>query len=190
MWWPEPARRLLAVGGVAVVAALAAGCTAQPLYSGSVAPEIGAPAAVTATLGNVNVAPVGTREAQEVRNELIFLLSGGRGNPVDAPYRLSLSAYASSQSSTVANTVGIEQAPTSSVMTFVGTYTLTESGTGRVLGQGARRAATAYDTPAEPFAAQRVVRDAQNRSARELAALLVAAVAADLATGRNAAAPK
>jgi LPS-assembly lipoprotein len=191
MWWPERARRLPAAGGALALAVLVAGCTAQPLYSGSVAPAVGAPAAVTAALGQVNVAPVTTREAQEVRNELIFLLSGGRGNPAGAPYELALSAYAFAASSTYTQITAQEQAPNSQVMTFVGSYTITEAATGRVVGSGTRRAAAAYDVPTrQPFAEQRAARDAQNRSARELAALLVAAVAADLATGRNAAPPQ
>jgi LPS-assembly lipoprotein len=186
----ERSRHLLTAIGMATVAAVVAGCTAQPLYSTSVAPAAGNNTSVTAALGQVNVAPVTTREAQEVRNELIFLLSGGGGNPVDAPYELTLSAYASSQSSTAVNTVGIEQAPTAAIMSFVGTYTLTESGTGRVVGKGTRHATALYDVPINrPFAEQRSARDAQDRSARELAALLAAAIAADLATGRKAAAP-
>ncbi|MBX3531241.1 MAG: hypothetical protein KF849_11580 [Rhizobiaceae bacterium] len=190
MWWPERAGRRLSAGSAALVAVLLAGCTAQPLYSGSVAPSVnpGAATPVKATLGQVNVAPVTTREAQEVRNELIFLLSGGRGNPAAAPYELTLSAYAVAASSTYTQVTTQEKAPNSQIMTFVGTYTIREAGTGRVVGTGTRRATAAYDVPSnQPFAEQRAARDAQNRSARELAALLVAAVAADLATGRNAA---
>lgn len=186
----ERSRNLLTAIGMAIVAAVA-GCTAQPLYSTSVAPEVGGNnTSVAAALGQVNVAPVTTREAQVVRNELIFLLSGGRGNPAGASYDLTLRAYPSSQSATAVNTVGVEQAPTSAIMSFTGTYTLTESGTRRVIGNGTRHATALYDFPVnQPFAEQRAVRDAQDRSARELAALLAAAIAADLATGRKAAAP-
>jgi LPS-assembly lipoprotein len=172
--------------------ALLAGCTAQPLYSSSVAPaartEAGA-ADTASALGSVNVSPVTTRAAQQVRNELIFLLGGGRGNPADAPYRLSLSAYAFSESSAITQVTGLENAATSAIMTFVGSYTLTDAKTGRVVGSGERRATAAYDVSPQPFAAARAVRDAEDRSARDLAALVAASVGADLATGRKAAQP-
>lgn len=188
MWWLRAYR-----AAALAVALAAAGCTAQPLYSGAVSPAIapeGAPAGRVAALAEINVAPVSTRDAQVVRNELIFLLSGGRGNPAGAPYALALRANSRSESSTVVNTVGVEQAPTASVLSFIGTYTLTEVSSGRVLGRGTRRAVASYDVPSQPFAAQRAERDAENRAARELAAFLATAVAADLAHGRNAAAVK
>jgi LPS-assembly lipoprotein len=198
MWWPDRTRAKAATGPAWRVAlatgalALLAGCTAQPLYSSSVAPaartETGA-ADTASALGSINVAPVTTRAAQQVRNELIFLLTGGRGTPADAPYRLALSAYAFSESSAITQVTGLENAATSAIMTFVGSYTLTDAKTGRVVGSGERRATAAYDVSPQPFAAARAVRDAEDRSARDLAALVAASVAADLATGRKAAQP-
>jgi LPS-assembly lipoprotein len=189
MWLPD---RLLKTVGAAAMAALA-GCTAGPLYSSSVAPlaVAGAPApTMSAVLGSVSVSEVRTRQAQEVRNELIFLLSGGRGSPVEAPYTLTLSASSASASSATTVITGVELAPTSAILTFTGAYVLRDSETQRIVGRGTRRATASYDVPLQPFAAQRAVRDAENRAARELAALLAAAVAADLATGRNAAEPE
>ena len=186
MWLP---RRLVGAGAALAASLTLAGCTAQPLYSTSVAPSVSEAGGRTRdALRAVRVAPVNSREAQEVRNELIFLLSGGQGNAKNPAYELALSAYASSVSSTIAPIVGREQVPTSQLLTFTGNYTLTEAGTGRVLGRGTRQALANYDVPVQPFAEQRALRDAQDRAGRELAALLAAAVAADLATGREAAA--
>lgn len=189
MWWPDRVRGRLSVAALAA-AALAASCTAQPLYSSSVAPAAATaePAgSVAAALASVNVDPVSTREAQQVRNEMIFLMSRGRGNPDGAAYTLGLSAYAFAQNSAVTILTNTEQAPSSQVMVFVGRYTLRDAATGKVVAQGERRASAAFDNPQQPFAAARAARDAQNRSARELAALLVASIGADLATGRTAA---
>lgn len=183
----SPRRPALGAPAALVAAVLLAGCTVQPLYSGSVSPAVDAGAAgrVTAVLGQVYVEPVSTRAAQEVRNELIFQLSGGRGNPVDAPYRMRLSASRFTERSTVVNTSDLEQSPTASILTFVGSYRVTEAATGRLVASGQRRATANYDVPNQPFAQQRAVRDAENRAARELAAFLSMAVAADLSTGRG-----
>lgn len=192
MWLSERRIGCRPAGRAAVLAAalaVLAGCTAQPLYSSSVSPRAQAgasPSSTAVALTSVNVAPVQTRSAQEVRNELIFLLSGGRGNPSNAAYTVELSAYPYAESSTVTGTVGVEQAATSSVMTFVGQYTLREAATGRIIGTGSRRATAAFDNPRQPYATRRAAIDAENRAGRELAALLASAVAADLATGRNA----
>src|SRR5690606_15624123 len=70
-----------------------AGCTVQPLYSsagagstigGSVAPDM------RSKLASVAVEPVGDIFGQQVRNQLIFLLSGGSGEPANPVYRLRL----------------------------------------------------------------------------------------------------
>jgi LPS-assembly lipoprotein len=187
MWSSRRFARMRPAAVAAAAMLVLSACTAQPLYSGSVAPQVdaGIPGQrIAAATAQIRVAEVTTREAQQVRNELIFLLAGGRGNPAEAPYSLALSAYSFSESSALATIAGTEQAPTSAIMSFIGAYTLTETASGRVLGSGTRRATASYDVPGQPFAAQRAIRDAQDRSARELAAFLSSAIAADLAHGR------
>ena len=189
---PDRPRRRRASAALVAVAMLLGACTAGPLYTTSVAPKAGVDGASTETreaLASIHVVPVTNRAAQAVRNELIFLLSRGRGNEGNAPYELTLTAYSFTEASTVADLAGPELAPTSSILTFVGSYRLTEASNGRLIGRGERRATAALDTPRQPFAEQRARLDGENRAARELAALLAAAVAADLATGRNAAEP-
>ncbi len=42
-------------------------------------------------LRDVEIAPIEGRVGQQLRNDIIFELSGGAGNPTGAPYRLHLS---------------------------------------------------------------------------------------------------
>lgn len=75
-------------------AVLIAGCSVQPLYSsnhgagsaigGSVTPDM------RTKLASIAIDPAGDIFGQEVRNELIFLFSGGAGEPANPAYRLSL----------------------------------------------------------------------------------------------------
>ena len=188
MWLPdsgpdsEPSRSL--ARATAIVASLAVGlvasaCTVRPLYSNAVVP--GASAPIAAQLGSVSVKPVGTREAQEVRNQLIFLLAGGQGNPDAAAYTLDLRVTSFSSAAAVIQVSTTTQSPTSSLLTMNGYYTLTESATGKVVGNGNRSVSAAHDVPQQQFAALRSQRDAENRAARELAELLHLAIAQDLA---------
>ena len=91
-------RRIFTFAAFACLVALA-GCTVQPLYGNS-AP--GAPGqTVRADLASVAVAPVSERVSQEVRNHLIFILSGGAGEPAAPQYtaRLSVSVADASAAS-------------------------------------------------------------------------------------------
>lgn len=189
MWSPDSAgqarvaRRAGVLAGVLALAMLGAACTVRPLYSDAVAP--GAPGPMAAQLASIAVKPVGTRQAQEVRNQLIFLLGGGQGNPDAGLYTLDLSVGSHSSAAAVVQVSTTTQSPTSSLLTMTGYYTLTESATGRVVASGNRSVSAAHDVPQQQFAALRSERDAENRAARELAELLHLAIAQDLskATG-------
>src|SRR5690606_34733126 len=83
-------------------AVLMAGCTVQPLYSsgagaggtigGSVTPDM------RTKLASVAIDPAGDVFGQQVRNELIFLLAGGAGEPANPTYRLGLGLSSSTLS--------------------------------------------------------------------------------------------
>ncbi len=182
---PERGSRLgvragLAAGLLAVVLSGSA-CTVRPLYSDAVAP--GASGPMAAQLASISVKPVSTREAQEVRNQLIFLLGRGQGNPAAGTYTLDLSVASHSSAAAVVQVSTTTQSPTSSLLTMTGYYTVTESATGRVVAEGNRAVSSAYDVPQQQFAALRSERDAQNRAARELAEMLHLAIAQDLSRG-------
>jgi LPS-assembly lipoprotein len=176
-----PGRRARAIVALIAACALTSACTVRPLYSDAIAP--GASAPVAARLASVSVKPVGTREAQEVRNQLIFLLAGGQGNPEAGTYTLDLTVTSFSSAAAVVQVSTTTQSPTSSLLTMTGLYRLVESATGRVVATGRRQISSAYDVPTQQFAALRSQRDAENRAARELAELLHLAIAQDLSKG-------
>jgi len=183
---PDSAQRSRPVKAGVVAAMLAVGflgaaCTVRPLYSDAVAP--GATAPMAAQLASVSVKPVETRQAQEVRNHLIFLLGRGQGNPDAGAYTLKLAVTSYSTAAAVVQVSTTTQSPTSSLLTMSASYTLTDSVTGAVIATGRRQVSSAYDVPTQQFAALRSQRDAENRAARELAELLHLAVAQDLSRG-------
>ena len=180
---PESAPRGFAARTGLVAAFLAAsllgaGCTVRPLYSDAVAP--GASAPMAAQLALVSVKPVSTRQAQEVRNQLIFLLGGGQGSPGAPGYVLDIAVSSHSSAAAVIQVSTSTQSPTSSLLTMTALYTLTDAATGRVVARGRRAISSAYDVPQQQFAALRSERDAENRAARELAEQLRFAIAQDL----------
>lgn len=160
--------------------AFSAGCTVRPLMATDVAPT----GAMGEGLSAVAVEPVNTRYAQEVRNQLIFLLNKGQGQPADARYSLALRVR--ERSLTAARVqIATEQEPTASVMQVSADYQLTDARTGAVVAQGKRQISAAYDNPRQEYASLRAERDAQDRAARELAEALHLALAQDLARARN-----
>src|SRR5262245_21390884 len=93
---PERVKRrsvLLLPTAVLLVAGLAAasGCTVRPLYTDTPAPVEGT---VTGSIGEelsiIAIKPPVNRVGQEVRNNLIFLFNGGKGEPANPRYTLAL----------------------------------------------------------------------------------------------------
>ncbi|MGC1856612.1 MAG: LPS assembly lipoprotein LptE [Pseudolabrys sp.] len=156
------------------LAGLVAGCF-QPLYAEHPLP-IGAAASpgVVGQMRGVAVAPIDTaagsrlaRVSVNVRNELIYDLTGGSGG-YSPTHRLDVKLVASQLQVIVdintarpdINNYGID-----------GTYTLTELGTGRVVVKGQTFARVSYNIPGQQqrFAGERGLRDAENRAAKEIA---------------------
>jgi LPS-assembly lipoprotein len=173
-------RARLTFAGLAALAVLSAGCTVQPLYGTGPVSAAGAPASSMAVeLASIEVAPVDNRVGLEMRNHLIFLLTGGGGRTENPRYRLEVGARA--RSTAAARIVGrVDDEPTSRVVTVTATYRLVEARTGRLVGTGTRSAMAAYDLSRQQFSALRAGRDAEDRGAREVAELIRMAVAADL----------
>ena len=168
-------RRIFTIAAFACLVALA-GCTVQPLYGNSTP---GAPGqTVRADLASVAVAPVSERVSQQVRNHLIFLLSGGAGEPATPQYTVRLSVSVA-DAAAASIQVGRDDEPTASLVTVTARYVLADS-SGATIGQGSRSAQAPYDVSAQQFAALRASRDAQNRAAREAAELVRLAIASDL----------
>jgi len=162
--------------GLSVVSA----CQVRPLYS-SAETTAGVPGGVRTDLSAIAIKPVKTRYGQEVRNHLIFLFNGGKGQPASPAFSMDLVVAAQAESSVLVAS-GDDNEPTAGTMTLIGTYTVTDFAKGRVFASGTRRVTSAYDIPKQEFAAVRAVRDAENRAARELAQVLQLAVAQEMAT--------
>ncbi|HEY5817574.1 MAG TPA: LPS assembly lipoprotein LptE [Mesorhizobium sp.] len=171
----RPLRTALVVGALLALGAISA-CTVRPLYADSTTTS-GLP--VRGELSQIAVKPVSTRYGQEVRNHLIFLFGGGKGQPAASKYSLQLSVVARAQSAVLIQSAG-DNEPTAGTLTMIGSYTLTENGKGATLAAGERRVTSNYDLPKQEYAALRAVRDAENRAARELAQVLQLAIAQEM----------
>ena len=163
------------LAGLSIVSA----CQVRPLYS-STETAAGVPGGVRAELSSIAIKPVQSRYAQEVRNHLIFLFNGGKGQPSAPAYSMDLNVLARSESSVLVAS-GDDNEPTAGTMTLIGIYTITDFGKGKVVAAGKRQVTSAYDIPKQEFAALRALRDAENRAARELAQVLQLAIAQEMA---------
>ncbi|MBO6717177.1 MAG: hypothetical protein JJ913_04380 [Rhizobiaceae bacterium] len=159
-----------------VLAGPLAGCTVGPLYGNAYAPN-----STTAKLADIRISSVSTRQAQEVRNHLIFMFSGGKGEPADPAYAMDLVVTSYTSSAAVIQASTTERSPTASLLNMTARYTVRDTATGKVVGTGQRQVASAYDVPLQEFAALRALRDAENRAARELAEQVRLAVAQEIA---------
>jgi len=173
MWWPDiPANFGRAVRVMAALAAavMLAGCF-QPLY-GEHTPIGGK--GMRQLLSSVDVAqidaPNGTplaRLAVEVRNKLVFDLTGGSG-PSAPTHRLKVRLTTSRQSVIVDITTA---RPDIENYGIDAAYTLTDIATGKIVMKGTTFARVSYDIPGQEqrFARARGGRDAENRAAKVIA---------------------
>jgi LPS-assembly lipoprotein len=151
---------------------LVAGCF-QPMYAEHPLPGAAGSASIVGAMRAVDVAaidaPAGSRLARvsvNVRNELIYDLTGGGGG-FSPTHRLDVKLTATQLQVIVdintarpdVNNYGIDS-----------TYTLTELATGRVVVKGQTFARVSYNIPGQEqrFAGERGLRDAENRAAREI----------------------
>ena len=182
MWWPDPRlQTCVRLAAALAVAALSAGCF-QPLYgerSFAATPnspglrerlsaveiqDIVPPSSsnVTSTVG----AAV-TRLGVEVRNVLIYNLTGGGGAlPATHSLKVNLSTQ---QLSVIVDTT--TSRPDVSNYGIDATYTLTDLVTGKAVLSGRTFSRVSYDIPGQEqrFAGARGLRDAENRAAKVIA---------------------
>lgn len=175
----SPARRLGGILLLLLVGAVTTACTVRPLYMEPA--QFAGGSGPVASLSSIAVKEVGTRYGQEVRNHLIFLLNGGKGQPAAPQYSLGLVVVSLNEAAAVVQVARDENVPSAATVTMISTYALTDAKTGEAVASGRRQFAASYDVPLQEFAALRAQRDAENRAARELAELIRLAVAQDLA---------
>ena len=157
--------------GALALAGLTAGCF-QPLYGRP--SDASGSAGLGSQLSAVEVAPIdapnGSRLARvsvEVRNELMYDLTGGNGG-ISPTHRLDVKLTATQLQVIVdintarpdVNNYGIDA-----------TYTLTELATGKTVVKGQTFSRVSYNIPGQQqrFAGDRGLRDAENRAAKVIA---------------------
>lgn len=143
---------LFAVGSLMVLSS----CQVRPLYA-SVEPG--------SALASIDISPASNRVEQQVRNELVFMLNGGEGEPANHQYELLLKVSSSRQDFTTANSTS--SAPSPSHVVVTATYALTKSG--KVVTKATRSAIALFDYTSQQYARIRAQRDAENRAAKEVA---------------------
>ena len=153
--------RALAAG---LALGLLAGCQAQPLYG-----------SMTGEKQSVSVSPATSRVGQMVRNELVL---GFGGDQTNAAYQLNLSV-----SSNIAGLLpgGIDNEFSAARATVTATYVLKSASTGETVKSGSRFADAQLDLPSQQFAQIRARSEAEDRAARQVAALVRADIVAALA---------
>lgn len=169
----------MAIGLLAALAVFPA-CTVRPLYSSAPATS-GGTATMAQELASIAIKPVTTREAQQVRNHLMFLFYGGAAEPASPAYTLALTVSAKVDVAASIQLTTEDEEPTAKTVTMVGRYALLAAD-GTEVASGRRQMTSSYDVPNQEFAALRAARDAEDRAARELAELLHLAIAQDVAS--------
>ena len=173
-WFDAGAKSAVAAIVLAVSSLALQACQVQPLYSSSTQ--------TAEQFASIGIEPVNpdanaARVEQELRNRLIFLFSGGRGEPVKPDYTMALQFRGTaSQILREQLTRGI----TAQRFTATATFTLTDNRTKQVVGSGTRRVVTFYDQTTQEFANRRALRDAENRAAEQLAEVIRADTASIL----------
>jgi len=143
---------------------LLAGCQAQPLY-GSMAGQ----------KQSVSVSAADSRIEQIVRNELVLGFGGEQQNTA---YQLDLNV-----TSSVAGLLpgGLDNEFSAGRMTVTASYVLKSANTGETVTSGSRFFDAQLDFPSQQFARERAKLEAEDRAARQVAALVRADIAAALA---------
>jgi LPS-assembly lipoprotein len=163
-----------AICGLALL--LLAGCSVEPLYGPGPAG-----AAIGSALPAIDVAPVDTKVAQDLRNRLLFDLFGGRGGSSVAPrYTLDLAV---SSSELALGVTPVETSPAYSI-TVTATYQVKSIATGKIVLRATSRQSASYDRGNQAFANSRAKLDAETRAAVLAADDIHLSLAASAAAGR------
>jgi LPS-assembly lipoprotein len=176
MWWLDwrPLHRLaLRLAGVCAAGAVVAGCF-QPLYGDASFTASSTSPSVAAAMATVDVNQIAaangtplSRIAVEVRNKLLFNLTGG-GAAAPPAYRLNINLTANNLSVIVDINSG---RPDTENYALNASYTLQDIKSGKPVFTSQTFARVSYDVPgqAQRFARARGLRDAEDRAARLIA---------------------
>jgi LPS-assembly lipoprotein len=164
----------LAIVSLAVGVTLAlSSCQVRPLYAD------GASGGTAKALGAIEISEATDRVGQQVRNNLIFLTSGGAGEPAVADYNLALTVTHETRNVLYDKRNDRDMAAAGRIVVRAD-YNLTRVKTGETIRSGNRTAIALVDFPVQEFAKLRAIRDGQDRAAKELAEVIRADLAAAL----------
>lgn len=167
---PKNTTRRLALMAFALLGAgLLSACQVRPLYDTE--------GQTAARLGSIAFSEASSRVEQVVRNRLIFLTSGGAGEPETADYDVKLAV-----TSNVAKVLLIDSSDTARAgrISVSATFSIVRNSDRQVLKSGKRSAVALVDFSSQEFANSRAIRDAENRAGNELAELIRADIATAL----------
>ncbi len=150
-----------------------AACTVQPLYG----PAAGG-GHVQSALTRIEVEPVDDRVGQQVRNNVIFQMTGGKAI-ADPIYRMKLTVTSKEVGLGVTS---IDASPIYQIQ-VAATYSVTRIDTGVEIVRHTARGSASYNRSNQAFANSRAKIDAENRAADSVANDISIRVAAALAKG-------
>ena len=178
--WSSKVSCVFKTGCAVFFAGFLSACTVEPLASSGPSGKLrnGVSSSTAEILSRTDVKPVDTRVAQQVRNNLLFSMNGGKLQP-GGRYSVKLTVKATSRSLSVESS---SLAPTSAQVAVLVQYELVEAATGKLIKAGTRRALASYDRTPQSFANERALRDAQNRAAKEVAQQVRLAVAQNISS--------
>ena len=156
-WKPRLLAATLSLG-------LLAGCQAQPLYG-----------SISGQNQSVTISAADSRVEQIVRNELVLGFGGEQKN---GAYQLDLTV-----TSGVAGLLpgGLDNEFSAARTTVTASYVLKSASTGETVKEGSRFVDAQLDLPSQNFAQERAKLEAEDRAARQVAALVRADIATALA---------
>lgn len=173
----RPSARWRGLAAAGLLAFTVAGCF-RPMYAEDTADG----GKLAEQLSNIQVVFAPGRVGNEVRNDLIFALTGGAGNPTNARYRLELSVKDNTVATAVDSLSGLPEVEMVSVnVDWLLFDTSKPAGPDNrpapPVAHGTSFGKASLDSGYERFARARAIRDAQNRAA---------GVAADMLKGQLA----
>lgn len=186
---PDPSslavRPVRLVARLAVVCALSgalAGCF-QPMYAQN--STVGGPALLD-RFKDVEIVQIQGRLGNEVRNDLIFALTGGEGNPKGAPLQMIISVDTSTSTALVNSASGL---PENQIVRVSANWRLIKAGDEKKkpVAEGLASGTATIDTSDQRFANYSAGIDAEKRAARSVADQIKAQLAAHFIRTANAA---
>jgi LPS-assembly lipoprotein len=170
---PEPSRPRRAVCAFALLAAVSLGlaaCGFQPLYS-----TTGSGARLAEVMAGVDITPIPGRVGQQLRNELIFLNTGG-GHAANSQYRLDIAVRESVSDQMVQRSGYV----TGQVFELNASFKLVRLSDNQVVLEGGALGRAPYDRVESVYANLRARRNAEDRAATTVADSIRTRIAAFL----------